>query len=108
MRVIIESPYAGDVERNKKYLAVCVNDSLNRKEYPFASHGFYTQYLDDENPDERKLGMCAGFEWMRAAEKVAVYVDFGISEGMMRGIEWANSYGITIEVREIGGIRKPW
>lgn len=29
-RVILESPYAGDIERNVNYARLCIKDSLNR------------------------------------------------------------------------------
>ena len=36
--VIVESPYAGDVEANEEYARQCVRDSLMRGEAPIASH----------------------------------------------------------------------
>ena len=47
--VIIESPYAGDIEKNVAYARDCVRDSLMRGEAPYASHLLYTQpnILDD-------------------------------------------------------------
>ena len=99
--VTIESPYAGDVEANEAYLKECLIDSSIRGEAPFASHGFYTRYLDDNNPVERKLGMDSGFEWMKATDLVAVYVDRGISSGMIKGIEKAQSLDIPIVFRRV-------
>jgi hypothetical protein len=62
-RVIIESPYAGDVDANLIYARECLRDSLKRGEAPLASHALYTQegVLNDDDPDERKLGIEAGF-----------------------------------------------
>ena len=40
-RVVIESPYAGDVKRNRAYLKACLRDSLARGEFPFASHAVF-------------------------------------------------------------------
>jgi hypothetical protein len=42
-RVVIESPYAGDVGLNLLYLRACLADSLSRGEAPYASHAIYTQ-----------------------------------------------------------------
>lgn len=81
-RVIIESPYAGEVERNKIYLRDAVLDCLSRGESPYASHGFFTSFLDDNNPAERKTGIDAGLAWSKAAELVVLYLDFGMSSGM--------------------------
>jgi len=102
MRVIIESPYAGDVDRNKEYLRRCVMDSLDRGEAPFASHGFYTQYLDDNDKDQRQKGIVCGYEWMAAVKMVVIYSDYGVSDGMEKAIECANQSGKWIEFRHIG------
>ncbi|MFE5288119.1 hypothetical protein ACFRAQ_24390 [Nocardia sp. NPDC056611] len=61
--VIIESPYAGDVEANLAYARAALLDSLNRGEYPFASHLLYTQVLTDADADQRSHGIAAGLAW---------------------------------------------
>ena len=99
--VYLESPYAGDVEKNIKYARLCMKDSLNRGEYPFASHLLYTQenILDDSNPSERTLGIVAGFAFAKLCSKTVIYADLGISNGMMLGIEDAIKNKRIIEVR---------
>lgn len=100
--VILESPYAGDVEGNRAYLRACIRDSLSRKEAPFASHAIYTQALDDTVPAEREMGIHAGFAWRVRAVKTVVYTDRGLSAGMKLGIEHAKNCGHVIEYRELG------
>lgn len=102
-RVIIESPFAGEVERNIKYAKECMADSLKRGEAPFASHLLYTQegILDDLNIEERTLGINAGFAWGEVADCVVVYEDYGISGGMALGIERAREQGLPIDYRKI-------
>lgn len=41
--VLLESPYAGDTERNVDYGRRCLRDSIMRGEAPMASHLLYTQ-----------------------------------------------------------------
>jgi len=103
--VIIESPYAGNVERNLRYLRACMRDSLRRNEAPYASHGLYTQpgVLDDTMPEERKLGMEAGFAFRPLAAATVVYEDLGLSSGMKAGILDAEKHGRPIERRRLGG-----
>jgi len=103
-RVVLESPYSGDVERNVAYARRCVRDSLSRGEAPIASHLLYTQkgILEDNVPGERRQGMRAGFAWLEVAGKSVVYTDFGVSEGMKRGIAAAENAEVPIEYREIG------
>lgn len=86
--VIIESPYAGDVLKHIDYARACLRDSLLRGEAPIASHLLYTQIgvLDDDIPEERKMGIHAGLAWGLHASLTAVYADLGISRGMELGI----------------------
>jgi hypothetical protein len=91
--VIVESPFAGDVARNLRYLRSCMRDCLLRNEAPYASHSMYTQpgVLDDGDPEQRKLGMLAGFNWRSVARATVVYSDLGITMGMQAGIEAAQA-----------------
>ena len=112
-RVIIESPYAGrgdtkgkrftDLIENEQYARRCMADALSRGEAPFASHLLYTQegILDDEIPEERALGIEAGLIWGECADQVCVYVDRGITKGMIKGIERAVDEGREIVFRSL-------
>ncbi len=101
--VIVESPYAGDIERNVKYARACLHDCLSRGEAPFASHLLYTQpgVLDDNVPEERKRGIEAGLAWGEKAGKTVVYIDYGITKGMEMGIERAKNAGRPVEYRRL-------
>lgn len=103
--VIIESPYAGDVDRNLRYLRACMRDCLLRGEAPFASHAIYTQpgVLDDNIPAERSLGIEAGLTIGKLMWKTVVYEDLGISYGMRQGIERAVSEDRPVEFRSLLG-----
>ena len=102
--VIIESPYAGDVERNVKYARRAMKDSLERGEYPFASHLLYTQdgVLDDNIPEEREKGIAAGYRWGNGADIIAFYVDYGMSNGMIEALDFYGDTDVLIHVRKIG------
>ena len=102
-RVILESPYAGDIEKNVAYARAAVRDSLLRGEAPIASHLLYTQpgVLDDQVPDERRLGIAAGLAWRVAAEATVVYRDLGVSPGMEHGIRAALAAGLPVEYRNL-------
>lgn len=105
IRVLIESPFAGDVEHNLTYLRACLHDCLLRGEAPFASHALYTQpgVLRDDVPEERSLGIDAGLVWGEAAAKTVVYTDLGMSGGMRYGIANAEKTGRPIEYRSLPG-----
>ena len=96
-RVLIESPYAGQVERNLKYARACCRHLMvttandDRPLAPYASHLLYTQagLLDDDDPVERELGILAGLAWGEAAEETIACLDFGWSRGMQHGVQAA-------------------
>lgn len=101
-RVVIESPFHGDISRNKRYLDAAIRDCIaNHQDAPFASHGLYTRSLDDNDIDERSMGITAGFSWMGVCDAVVVYWDFGISTGMRLGMNNAKKMGIPVEMRKL-------
>lgn len=105
-KVLIESPFAGDIPTNIAYARAAARDSLkNYGEAPFLSHLLYTQegILDDFDPEERQMGIDAGLEWGKEAEKTIVYVDRGISTGMEYGIKRAIADKRPVEFRTLQG-----
>lgn len=108
IRVLIESPYKGKdyekIKTHKIYSIRCMQNSFLRGEAPFASHVLYaqTKVLNDKIPEERRQGIEAGFLWGSCAEITAVYTDYGITDGMNKGIKRAKKEGRRVEYRSIG------
>lgn len=103
--VCIESPYKGKaVAQNKRYLARALRSSLLSHEAPFASHGLYTlpNCLKDSKPEERHLGIQAGLDFVECCDLTVVYFDYGVSVGMLQGIDAAREAGRPIVWRLIG------
>lgn len=103
--VIVESPFAGDIERNLRYVRACMRDCILKGEAPFASHALYTQpgVLNDDVPEEREIGMNLGWHVMRHAKKSFIYTDLGWSSGMVRGFNAAMDQGVDVAIRRLGG-----
>ena len=108
-RVVIESPYAGDVGLNLLYLRACLADSLSRGEAPYASHAIYTQpgVLRDDVPEERERGIECWYAWYGASDGAVFYVDLGWSRGMLAAREYLvknaeTLVGLQIEERMLG------
>ncbi len=99
--VVLESPYAGNVEENVAYAKRCVADSLKRGEAPIASHLLYPGILDDSVPEQRRVGLEAGHAWIQWAAAMVVYTDRGISPGMKMAIVVANAWEVPIEYRKL-------
>ena len=85
---IIESPYKGDVARNRRYLQRCIRWCVSKGFTPYASHQMLTDALDDLDPEERELGIMAGLEMAdlildsHSDAVVYFFVDYGSSDGM--------------------------
>jgi hypothetical protein len=101
--VVIESPFAGDIDMNINYARACMRDSLNRGEAPYAMHLLYTQegILSDDIPEERNWGIEAGMAWAKFAGLTAVYTNLGITSGMEIGIRRAKEEGRQVVYREL-------
>lgn len=100
--VVLETPFAGNVERNIRYARKCMRDMLLRGEAPYASHLLYTQegVLDDTIPEERTLGIEAGFAWKHIPGVHTVfYTDRGMSAGMEQALSYITAHGMSYEIR---------
>src|SRR3989338_7765410 len=104
-RVLLESPYKGkdwnETFEKVGYAETCAHDSVLRGEAPYASHLFFTRFLDDKILRERELGIEAGLLWGECAEASVVYIDRGVSDGMKRGIRGARELGRPVEYRSL-------
>lgn len=102
-RVILESPYAGDIERNLNYARQCVKHSLSLNEAPIASHLLYTQdgILNDDIESERMWGINAGLAWKEVADLHVFYIDYGISKGMQYAMDYNTENNIPFEIRKL-------
>ena len=98
-RIYLASPYSGDVLSNTDYARACMADSLARGEAPFAPHLLYTQVLDDNQPEQRRLGRDAGAAFLCACDALVVYVDRGVSAGMRAEMSIAHDHDIVVELR---------
>lgn len=100
-RVMVESPFVGDLVLNAAYVKACIYDSLLRGEAPFASHVIYPHALDDTKPDERKWGIEAGYTWGEISHEIAIYTDLGMSGGMSQAQKWYQTRGMLFSYRSL-------
>ena len=90
--VYICSPYAGDVERNTAAARRYSRFAVDKGYIPVAPHLLFPQFLDDADPDERKLGIFFGNAIMSKCSEVWVFGS-RISAGMqaeIRRAKWKN------------------
>lgn len=63
---------------------------------PIAPHVYFTQFLDDSDPCERRMGIVAGMELLEQCSEVWVFGMENPSAGMKKEIAKANELGIPI------------
>ncbi|MBZ2175606.1 hypothetical protein K8M07_10200 [Schnuerera sp. xch1] len=94
--IFIASPYAGDIKKNTDYAKEACQYVLNEGNAFFCPHLLYPQILNDNNPEERKLGISLGKELLVRCDELWVFGNH-ISSGMFEEIEFAKSKGIPIK-----------
>ena len=90
--VYICSPFSGDVETNVKNARRYSRFAVDKGYIPIAPHLLFPQFLDDEKPEERELGLFFGNALMSKCAEVWVFGS-RISAGMEAEIErakWKN------------------
>jgi hypothetical protein len=102
--VAVESPLRGapSYAVGLQYARAALFDSLARAEAPYASHLLYPQVLDDANPADRTMGLAAAASMAARLEAAAVYVDLGLSEGMLAAVQRFEELDLPVEYRTIG------
>ena len=93
--VYICSPYSGNVESNIKSARRYSRFAVEMGYFPFTPHLLYPQFLDDDNPAERSLGLLFGNVLMSKCAEVWVFGSH-ISSGMNTEIERAKRKKYTI------------
>ena len=86
-KIYVASRYAGDVDANVKAAIGYCRLVIDKGYMPIASHLLYPQILNDNDPEERKLGLMFGLALLRECDEVWVFGE--VSPGVSREIEEA-------------------
>lgn len=100
-RAYICSPYRGNIEANLRYLDQAIKYSLDLGEAPYAPHLYLPKYFDDNVAAKRYQALRIGEKFLSVCNIIAVYTDYGISDGMQGEIDYAKSIRIPIIIRKI-------
>ncbi len=93
--VFICSPYAGDVEGNAMRAKRYGRFAVSQKAIPIIPHLMYPQFLYDDDPSERKLGLEMGLVLLTKCSEVWVFGE-RISSGMEAEIRKAKQRNMII------------
>ena len=98
-KVYICSPLGGNVEENLRKVRRYTQYALLCGTAPVVPH-FYALCLDDDNPDERKIGMTAGRSLLWFCVELWLFGD-EITEGMSAELQYCRHLNVkTRKIRE--------
>lgn len=86
-KIYVASKYAGDVESNVAAAIGYCRRVIDEGHMPIASHLLYPQILNDNDPNERDLGLLFGLALLRMCDEVWVFGT--VSPGVAQEIEEA-------------------
>ena len=88
------SPYSGDTKRNKQYARELTAHAIQLGYAPITPHLYITGCLDDNEPEERELGLTVALELLNKCDVIYIGDTYGISDGMEREIFRARRLGL--------------
>lgn len=93
--VYIASPFSGDMERNIKKAQGYCRFAISKGYIPIAPHLHYPQFLDDEDPEERELGLRFALILLGKCEELWIFDR--VSKGMAEEIAKAKRRNMPIK-----------
>ncbi len=99
-KVYICSPYrahsSAELDRNIEYVQEITRQVLRAGYAPITPHLYMTQCLNENDPEERSIGMAAGLQLLAGCDFVVIGDRYGISEGMDTEMRLAEELGIEL------------
>lgn len=108
--IFICSPFAGDIEGNTRRARRYGRFAVTEKAVPVIPHLMYPQFLEEDDPEERQLGIDMGLILLSKCHELWVFGN-RISSGMSVEVARAKRWNIpiryfTTECKETGGISR--
>lgn len=105
--VFICSPFAGNIQRNTRRARDFCRFAASRNCIPIAPHLLFPQFMEEDDPEQRRLGIFFGLVLQKKCKEVWVF-GRNISRGMAVEIEKAKERGLplryfTDQCREVTG-----
>lgn len=97
--VYIASPYAGNVKRNLAFAKAAGLLAVKEGCTPIMTHLMYPAILNDDDPEERALGMLMDMSLVALCDELWCFDANGISKGMREEIACAEQHGIPVVTR---------
>lgn len=106
-KIYICSPFSGDTQANIEKARRYCSFAVDRGYIPYASHLFFPQFMSDDDPEQRALGLFMGMVYLDGCKECWVFGDT-VSAGMEAEISRAKKRGIplryfTEQCKEVSG-----
>ena len=92
--IFVCSPFRGDVESNVRQAERYCRFVYEQQGVPFAPHLLFTRFLSDDDPDERRAGLCMGVEVLKRCDGLWQFGE--PTAGMALEISAAKSLGLPV------------
>lgn len=96
-KVYICSPYRGNTAENVANALSYCTAAVSVGVMPIAPHIYFTQFLDDDKPAERLIGMNMACDLLIMCDEVWVFGVNALSEGMSNEVELAQMLGKPVK-----------
>ena len=93
--VFISSPFAGDTQRNTKRARGFCRFAVSKNCIPVAPHLLFPQFMEESDPEQRRLGIFFGLVLQSKCKEVWVF-GRNITKGMAVEIEKAKRRGLPV------------
>jgi hypothetical protein len=101
-KVYVASKYAGDIDANVAAAVDYCKYVISQNMIPVASHLLYPQMLDDNNSNERELGLMFGLSLLAICDEVWCFGDVSASVGVQQELVEAKKLGKKIRYLKEG------
>lgn len=93
--IYVCSPFAGDIEYNIRRARGYCRFVVSKGDIPFAPHLFFPQFMDDDDREQRELGLSFGLVLLSKCSAMWVFGN-KVTDGMAREIKKVKKRGIPI------------
>ena len=93
--VFICSPFAGNIERNTRRAREFCRFAVSENRIPIAPHLLFPQFMEESDPEQRRLGIFFGLVLQSKCKEVWVFGG-NITKGMAVEIEKAHERGLPV------------
>lgn len=97
IKAFICSPYRGDIEGNTKLAKKFGYHAAKCGYIPIIPHLVFPQFLDDNDPEERIIGITMGAELLKSCDMMWI-IGAKLTKGMLYELEVAKEAGIPIRL----------